>query len=218
MAQPKRPLTIAQAVAANIREQILTHEIAGGEPLRQDAIAKAFGTSIIPVREALRQLAAEGLVELKTHRGAVATKLTLDKALEWINMRRLIETDLIGRAIDKITEEDLEKAQQILGRFDDAMDNRRDIDHWNQYNWEFHATLYAPANRPETMKVLEKLHASCDRYIRLQLLSGDHIERAEREHHELIELCRKRDKRAAKALMHKHTVGVEDDLKEELGG
>ena len=67
------------------------------------------------------------------------------------------------------------------------------------------------------MKVLEKLHANCDRYIRLQLLSGDHIARAEAEHRELIELCRKRDKRAAKALMHKHTVGVEDDLKEQLG-
>ena len=105
----------------------------------------------------------------------------------------------------------------IRARFDDAMDNRKDIAHWSEYNWKFHSTLYAPADRPETMKVLEKLHANCDRYIRLQLLSGDHIARAEAEHRELIELCRKRDKRAAKALMHKHTVGVEDDLKEQLG-
>jgi len=217
MAQQKRPLTIAQSVAAEIRERILNREIAGGEPLRQDAIAKSFGTSIIPVREALRQLEAEGLVELKARRGAVATELTLDKALEWIHLRRLIETDLIGQAIDKITEDDLEKAEQILGRFDEAMDNRRDIDHWSKYNWEFHSALYAPANRPETMKLLAKLHANCDRYIRLQLLSGDHIDRAEAEHQELIDLCRKRDKRAAKALMHKHTVGVEDDLKEQLG-
>ena len=90
-----KPLTLAQSGAAQIREQILRGEIKGGEPLRQDSIAQALGTSIIPVREALRQLAAEGLVELKTHRGAVATELTLEKALEWINLRRLIETDLI---------------------------------------------------------------------------------------------------------------------------
>lgn len=218
MPESKRPLTIAQAVAAEIREQILRHDIAGGEPLRQDAIAKSFGTSIIPVREALRQLEAEGLVELKARRGAIATELTLDKALEWINMRRLIETDLIGRAIDKITEDDLEKAERVLGRFDEAMDNRREMDHWSAFNWEFHSTLYAPANRPETMKVLAKLHASCDRYVRLQLNDGDHIDRAEAEHRELIELCRKRDKRAAKALMQKHTIGVEEDLKEVLGG
>ena len=217
MDHPQRPLTIAQTVAAQIREQILKRDIKGGEPLRQEAIAKSFGTSIIPVREALRQLEAEGLVELKSHRGAVATQLTLDKALEWIHLRRLIETDLIGQAIDKITDADLDKAREILGRFDSAMNQRTEIDHWSDYNWELHSALYAPANKPETMKVLASLHKKCDRYIRLQLLGGDHIARAEKEHDELIELCRKRDKRGAKALMHQHIVGVEEDLVEELG-
>jgi len=213
-----RPLTIAQSVAEQIREQILRREIKGGEPLRQDAIAKSFGTSIIPVREALRQLAAEGLVELQSHRGAVATELTLDKALEWINLRRLIETDLISAAIDKITEEDLLRAEQVLGRFDRAMNQRTEIDQWSDYNFEFHSTLYAPANRPETMKVLASLHAKCDRYLRLQLLTGDHIERAEEEHQQLIDLCRKRDKRAAKTLTNDHIIGVEEDIVEALSG
>ena len=216
MNQPKRPPTVAQSVAAQIREQILKREISGGEPLRQEAIAKTFGTSIIPVREALRQLEAEGLVELKSHRGAIATELTLDKALEWIHLRRLIETDLIGLAIDNITDEDLTKAEEILGKFDDAMDQRRDIEHWSDYNWKFHSALYNPANRPETMKILSALHKKCDRYIRVQLLGGDHIARAESEHHELIDLCRKRNKRAVKALIHQHIVGVEEDLVEQL--
>ena len=217
MNHPKRPPTVAQSVASQIREQILKRDIRGGEPLRQEAIAKSLGTSIIPVREALRQLEAEGLVELQTHRGAIATELTLDKALEWIHMRRLIETDLMGLAIDNITEANLTDAEEILGRFNDAMDNRREIAHWNEYNWEFHSTLYSPANKPETMKVLSSLHKKCDIYIRLQLLGGDHIQRAEKEHHELIDLCRKRNKRAAKALMQKHIVGVEEDLVEQFG-
>ena len=213
----KRPLTVAQTVAAQIREQILKHEVKGGEPLRQEAIAKSFGTSIIPVREALRQLEAEGLVELQSHRGAIVSELTLSKALEWIHLRRLIETDLIGLAIDNITEADFDEASKILGKFDDALDHRREIAHWSEYNWNFHSALYRPANRPETMKVLSSLHKKCDRYIRLQLLGGDHIVRAEKEHHELIDLCRQRNKRAAKALMHQHIVGVEKDLVEQLG-
>lgn len=211
-----RPLTIAQSVAEQIREQILRGEIGGGEPLRQEAIAKRFDASIIPVREALRQLEAEGLVELKSHRGAVATELTLDKAREWINLRRLIETDLISAAIDKITDEDLDKAEQVLGRFDRALDQRIEIEQWNDYNLEFHSVLYAPANRPETMKVLASLHKNCDRYVRLQLLGGDHIERAEAEHRQLIELCRKRDKRAAKSLLNDHIARVEKDIVEAL--
>lgn len=217
MNDPKRPLTVAQTVAAQIRERILKRDISGGEPLRQEAIAKSYGTSIIPVREALRQLEAEGLVELQSHRGAIATELTLNKALEWIHLRRLIEIDLIGRAIDNITDADIKKASELLGKFDDALDHRREIEHWSEYNWNFHSALYSPANRPETMKILSSLHRKCDRYIRLQLLGGDHIARAEEEHHKLIKLCRKRDKRAAKALMQQHIVGVEEDLAEQLG-
>ncbi len=217
MDKPKRPLTIAQTVAAQIREQILKRQIGGGEPLRQEAIARTFGTSIIPVREALRQLEAEGLVELHSHRGAVATELTLSKALEWIHMRRLIETDLIGLAIDEMTDEHIERAEAILERFNAVLSKRVEIDHWSDFNWEFHSALYAAADRPETLKVLSRLHKNCDRYIRLQLLGADHIARAQKEHRELIELCRKRSKRAAKALMNKHIVGVEEDLVEELG-
>lgn len=211
-----RPLTIAQSVAEQIREQILNGDIRGGEPLRQQAIAEKFDTSIIPVREALRQLEAEGLVELKSHRGAVATELTLAKAREWINLRRLIETDLLSAAIDNISDEDLAKAEQLLERWGRAMARRVEIDQWSDYNFEFHSILYAPANRPETMKVLASLHQKCDRYIRLQLLSGDHIERAETEHRALIDLCRSRDKRAAKSLLNEHIVGVEDDIVEAL--
>jgi len=211
-----RPPTIAEAVAADIREQILNRDIAGGQPLRQDAVAKSFGASIIPVREALRQLESEGLIELHSRRGAVVTKLTLEKAVEWIHLRQLIETDLIGQSIGKMTESDLEKAEHLLTAFDEAMDNHRDIEHWSENNWAFHSALYWPANRPQTMKILAKLHANCDRYLRLQLLTGDHIVRAKAEHRELLELCRKRDKRAVKSLIRVHLNGLEEDLREVL--
>ena len=216
MRHSKQPLTIAQAVAAHLREQILSRNIRGGEPLRQDAIAKEFGSSIIPVREALRQLESEGLVELQARRGAVATELTLDKALEWIHLRSLIETDLIGEAIQTISEAELKEAERVLAGFDAAMDAHRDIEGWSANNWAFHSALYAPAKRPETMRLLATLHANCDRYVRLQLLTGDHIERAKTEHRELIRLCRKRDKRAAKAFTKTHIMGVGEDIRAVL--
>lgn len=216
MEEHKRPLTVAQTVTAQIRERILKREISGGDPLRQDAIAKSFGISIIPVREALKQLEAEGLVELKTHRGAVVTELTLGKALEWIHLRRLIETDLLGMALDRMTETDIARAEKVLEKFNSALRRRLEIERWSQFNWEFHAALYAPADRPETMKLLESLHNKCDRYIRLQLLGADHIERAQKEHGELIKLCRKGRKREAKSLLLRHILGVEEDLVEQL--
>ena len=214
--RPAKPPTLAQSVADYLREKILKHEIAGGEPLRQEAIANALDTSIIPVREALFQLEAEGLVEFRMHKGAVATTLSLEQALEWIHMRRLIETDLIGRAMDNMTEEHIARAEKILGEFDENLDIRRNIHRWSDYNWKFHSALYEAADRPETMQVLGILHKKCDRYIRLQLLDGDHIPRAEKEHAELIQLCRNGEKRAAKALLRQHITGVEKDLVKQL--
>ena len=140
------------------------------------------------------------------------------EAAPWIALRRLIETDLISAAIDNLTEDDLAKAEQVLGAFNRAMEQREEIERWSDYNFEFHATLYAPAGRPETMKILESLHRKCDRYLRLQLLGGDHIKRAEAEHQQLIDLCRKRDKRAAKSLTNEHIIGIEKDIVEALSG
>lgn len=223
MSKPERPPTLVQSVASHLREKILKREIVGGEPLRQEAISNALGTSIIPVREALRQLEAEGLVELHARRGAVVTTLSLEQALEWIHMRCLIETDLIGKAMDNMAEGHIVRAEKILEEFDGDLDVRRNIhrwsDHnhrWSDHNWKFHSALYEAAGRPETLHVLGMLHSKCDRYIRVQLMLGDHIARAEREHAELIQLCRKGKKRAVKALMRRHIIGVEEDLVELL--
>lgn len=208
--------TITETVALQIREQILKGEIRGGERLRQDAIAKSFGTSIIPVREALRQLEQEGLIELRSHRGAIATQLTLSKAMEWIHMRRLIESDLIGLAMDNLTLVDIERAEQVLSEFDAALDQRIAMDRWSALNWEFHAALYAPAQRPETMKVLYALHNQCDRYIRLQLLASDHIDRAHLEHRKIIDAWKNQKKRETKSLLQQHIVEVANDLADVL--
>jgi DNA-binding FadR family transcriptional regulator len=62
------------------------------------------------------------------------------------------------------------------------------------------------------MKLLATLHKNCDRYVRLQLLGGNHIERAEAEHRQLVELCRTGDKTAAQSLLHDHIVRVEEDI------
>ncbi|MHA7871139.1 MAG: GntR family transcriptional regulator [Hyphococcus sp.] len=208
--------TIAGYVAAQLREQILSNEIKPGEPIRQNLIAERYGVSIIPVREAFRQLEAEGVVELLPRRGVVATEFTLEKALEWINIRRLLETDILGRAIDAMTDQDIDQAGAILKRFDKALQEHQDMKQWSALNWEFHSTLYAPADQPETMALLDTLHRKCDRYHRLQLLDKRHIARAGREHAALLKLCAARKKREAKALLIEHLKGVGNDLKQAL--
>src|SRR5689334_1088150 len=94
---PLRRQTLTSMTADAIRERILRGVYPEGKPLRQDAIGVELGVSRIPVREALRQLEAEGLVTFNPHRGAVVSTLSLKQISELFELRAEIEGDLIRR-------------------------------------------------------------------------------------------------------------------------
>src|SRR5438874_11719461 len=100
---PIQRQTVAGMTVDALRERILRGDYPEGEPLRQDALADELGVSRIPVREALRQLEAEGLVTFSPHRGAVVSSLSLDEIVELFELRAEIETDLLARAIPRTT-------------------------------------------------------------------------------------------------------------------
>src|ERR1043166_1378508 len=96
---PLQRQTVAGMTVEALRERILRGDYPEGEPLRQDALADELGVSRIPVREALRQLEAEGLVTFSPHRGAVVSVLSLEEIAELFELRAEIECDLVRRAI-----------------------------------------------------------------------------------------------------------------------
>src|SRR3954453_8371035 len=120
-AVPIQRQTIASMTVEALRERILRGDYPEGEPLRQDALAEELGVSRIPVREALRQLEAEGLVTFSPHRGAVVSTLSLDEIEELFQLRADIECDLLQRAIPKMTAEQLDRATDVLDEFQEAL-------------------------------------------------------------------------------------------------
>ncbi|OAZ91622.1 GntR family transcriptional regulator [Halomonas sp. G11] len=183
--------TRAQFVADDLRSRILGGEFKGGTQLRQDALARDYDVSRIPVREALLTLESEGLVEFYAHRGAFTTELSVAKIQELFELRILLETYVFRHSIPKLTEEDLQKADNILRKYDEALNTGGEINNWSEYNYAFHLTLYAPAELPETLALINQLNTKSDRYIRMQLLYTQEIEKAEEEHHALLALARK---------------------------
>src|SRR5678810_63542 len=95
---PIKRQTLTGMTADAIRERILRGRYPEGSPLRQDAIGAELGVSRIPVREALRQLEAEGLVTFNPHRGAIVSSLSLEEIGELFELRAEIECDLLRRA------------------------------------------------------------------------------------------------------------------------
>src|SRR5947209_8656498 len=162
--------SLPSAVAEKIRGKILRGEIQDGEQLRQHAIADEFQVSRIPVREALRQLEAEGLVKINDHRGAVVVALPPAEIEELFMIRAVLESTIIRDAIPNITDRDLQVAESFLKDFEASLDNQDNIGSWGKLHWEYHSTLYKPANRPHFMSIIQTVNNNADRYIRLHIL------------------------------------------------
>ena len=195
--------TIAETVADTLRMRILAGELHEGEQLRQEVLAADLGVSRIPLREAFRLLEGEGLITIAPHRGAVVAVRSPEEIGELFDLRVLLEPDLLRHAVPKLTERDLREAANILAGYNRAL-AQRDVEAWGRLNTQFHLALYAPAERPRSLALVRSLLDQTDGYTRMQLLLTGGQQRAQREHTELLELCRARKTSAAVKLVEDH--------------
>lgn len=192
--------TIADQVAELIRQRVLSGQLKGGQPIRQEHLATELGVSRIPLREALKQLAAEGFVTLTSHKGAVVAELSIAEVEELFELRLKLETWLLQLAIPQIEESDLAALEKIVEE-----QRRPDIlPRWGEINWRFHEIMYLPAGRQITLRLLKNIHDKIDRYLRLEVTMRSGRDRALREHDGLIAFCRARDVPAAVSLLERH--------------
>jgi len=197
--------TLTAAVADRLRDKILRGEFREGEQLRQHAIAAEFDVSRIPLREAFRQLEAEGLIKIIDHRGAVVSALSPDEIEELFDIRAALESVTLRQAVPRLTDEDLERAEKSLEAYEQALNDESDFDVWGELHWRFHSTLYAVANRTRSLSLIQTINNNADRYIRLHILfSRDAHRNAKDEHRAILELCRQRDADAASQMLEQH--------------
>jgi DNA-binding GntR family transcriptional regulator len=203
--------TLVGSAVSDLRKRIISGEFKDGEPLNQVVIAREYTISRIPLREAMRQLEAEGLLVFQPGKGAVVSSLSLNEIREVIDLRANLETDLIVKAIPHLTPAVLAEASNILDQFDLAL-GKGQVETWGESNWRFHSTLYAPSGLPLTMGILENLHHLNQRYARVQISLTNWEQRARREHHAILSACRKKDTRKAATLLKKHILDAGEAL------
>jgi DNA-binding GntR family transcriptional regulator len=214
LAIPRQSLT--SAVADKLRDQIIRGEIPEGTQLRQDAIATQYQVSRIPVREALRQLDAEGLIAIVPNRGAIVPALSPEDIEELFSIRALLEPEVLKLSIPHLGEEDLSKAESILRKYVGELRREDHVSAWGRLNWQFHSTLYSGANQPRFMAIIRNVNNSGERYTRLQLYLTHGMKRANEEHHQILKLCRERDIVAACELLREHIAFAGESLKQVL--
>ncbi len=210
--------TVTGAAAEAIRRKILDGTYPTGARLHQDMIAAELGVSRIPVREALFQLDAEGLVRIEPQRGASVAPLSRERMIETLELRAMLEPYLLEKSAPNLRSADFAALAGILEEYDAAI-AAREVNRWGELNTLFHLGLYARADRPRTLAIVTTLLRESDRYTRVQLAGrADYQRRAQAEHAKLLRLSRKGAVADAAALMRAHVLHVSATLAAILDG
>jgi len=208
--------TLSAAIVDQLRQSILDGTHPAGAQLRQDALGEAYGVSRIPVREALFQLEAEGLVRIVPQKGAIVSELSLEEINDVFDLRRILEPRMLAQSAPRFGAEDFVRLDDIQKRFEQAI-AAGNVSEWGQLNADFHMALYVRANQPRTQTIVAALLQTSDRYTRVQLSNTTAMGIAEKEHAQLIALCRAAEIDEACRFLEGHIEAVRTDLLRVVG-
>lgn len=192
----------------------MTGRLEDGQELNQVALAEQFGVSRVPIREALRQLQAEGLITAAPHRRAVVAGLTLDGLLEIFEARVLLEAYLLDMVLDR-GHADVDALRRIC----DAAEGDLSHDEWLARNREFHQMLYRGSGSRIALVLVDQLAARIQRYLHLWS-SGTGVRRerqANAEHRSILDAVERRDGDRARLELELHISHTRDQVVELFG-
>lgn len=188
-------LTAQDLVLSSLREAILTAALPPGTRLRQEKLAEVFGTSRIPVREALRALEYEGLVTSMPRRGFSVTELDADDIEEVYDLRILLESHAVRLAVPLITDEDLQVLEDLYAEMVAAASGDEQL----AARERFYSRLYSITGRPRLVGLIARLRQEIARSLRWPTL-----QHAPEHHGRFFESIRAGDADGAAAQLTSH--------------
>ena len=183
-----------------LRNSILHSELPANQSIKQDHIAEQFGVSKIPVREALRLLEADGLVEFIPRRGAFVVELTESDILEYLEIRIALESHALRLAIPNMTDSDVRDAERILVEYQQVSD----IERWSELNSQFHHSIYAPCGSSKLLQMIQNNKERTNFFMRLKISQVSGLERPHLEHLAILKACRDGNIELGVKLLRKH--------------
>lgn len=205
-----RHQTKEERVADYLREGIISGRFPRGSKLKQAELAEMIGTSITPVREAIKILEAEGFVLGASHRGAVVAPFDIHATEEIVDLRVTLESKLALGAIAKLTTQNMEDLRELQREFEVASE-RGDREAVRGINYRFHELIYMAADLPQTLRFVRILWARYpfDLINKLE----NRIDRASAEHREMLSALIVRDEAAMLSALRTHIRAGWDEFK-----
>lgn len=205
---------VPDAIYARLKEQILSGALGGGEQIKIQLVADEMGVSIVPVREAIRMLAAEGLIELRPRRSPVVATLELSEVLEVTTLRQALEPFYLELAIPNHTPDTLSACLALIRADQTTTDYSEKVD----LNRQFHLALLAPCNQPHALKLIGEQFESIARYGQMLVLRGQttlqgHVHN---EHLDIIKAIQQGQSETAITLLRQHIAAAGRRIEAEL--
>lgn len=194
--------TAHEFVREALRRAIFRGELAAGQRLVQSEIATQLGVSVTPVREALRDLATEGLIQMDSHRGGIVRGTTRADMEEILRIREKLEPMAVSLSVRNATEAELTKADQLAV----TMMGEADLGAWVELNREFHCLLHNAMRSPHLTSIFNRLEDAAALCTAQSQRVDPSLRRwANADHVELLKAYRSRDEDAALAVQIPHS-------------
>jgi DNA-binding GntR family transcriptional regulator len=194
--------TIAAIVQERIRAAILDGLLAAGSRIDQNKLAADLNVSIVPVREALKKLDAEGFVRIIPRRGAFVTDASVNDMEDLYFARRIAEGQAAYHAAEKLTEAHIEQLEQVIVDMTVAL-QQHDYERFMGGNRRFHFIIYDAAGSHHLSNIIASLWELAERYRYRYILLKDQGPIIQAEHQTILDACRERDgKKLRDAIVH----------------
>lgn len=202
-------VSVVDQVALEIKRSILSGDLGPGQEFSLRKTADQLGVSLIPVREALRRLEAQGLVITRRAKSAMVAPLDPQEFRDVYRLRLALEPELAGRACTLLTADDFDRLQTLQMAHAEASDG----DGRHEAHLALHVEMLRPAATPWDERFLEMLWNASERYIRYAFnrVAADPKEPARRgrAHADLLTALRTRDPKTASQAVAQHLVHTE---------
>ena len=202
--------TKEEYVADFLREGIISGQFPRGSKLKQAQIAEMIGTSITPVREAIKLLEAEGFILGSSHRGATVAPFDINATEEITDLRVTLECKLGLKAVGRLSKKDLTELRDLQDQIEAAA-ARGDRDAVRSINYRFHEMIYQAADLPQTLRFVRTLWARYPFDLINKL--DNRIDRASQEHREMLSALIARDEAAFLSALRSHIRSAWDEFK-----
>lgn len=216
-----KPPTAQEAVLATLRSDIATGVLAPGEQVVQDDLARRYGVSRVPIREALRILEAEGLLEYHPHRGYFVTELSVKDLVEVYRIRELLEAEALTMVVDQIADDDIADLDGLLAEVERAT-AAGDVTAITNANRTFHFAMLEACGMPRLIRLIRLLWDATDAYRSVYFMEAANLDRINTEHREMMTALRARDPGRLVAVQAEHrnqsAVAVTDRIEALRGG